>query len=247
MRILPTRVEQLSRLADDIMALSLKLPQEERLQFLAGQYVDIIMKDGRRRAFSLANAPHNDTVLELHIRRIEGGEFTGHVFDGLKVKDILRIEGPKGSFFLREDSKRPVILLATGTGFAPIKGILEHAFAEGVKRPLHLYWGGRSRESLYLDAQVREWAQAHENFHYVPVLSRPDAGWEGRTGHVQAAAIADLGQTLGEYEVYAAGSPQMVYSARDALVAGGLDPDHYYSDAFEFAEDDTAAKAKAEV
>ena len=236
-RTLPAKVARTKKLADDVMGLWLKLPDEERLQYLAGQYIDILLQDGRKRAFSLANPPHEDALLELHIRHIRGGEFTDWVFEELEPKAILRIEGPKGGFYLREDSDAPALLLATGTGFAPVKAIVEHAIAEGLTRPLHIYWGGRTREELYLDALARGWAQSQPNITYTPVLSRPDGAWPGRTGHVQEAVLKDF-DDLNGYEVYACGLPRMVYDAREALVSRrGLDPERYYSDAFEFAKE----------
>ena len=235
-RNLPAKVARLERLNDEVIALFLKLPEGERMQYLAGQYVEFVMKDGRKRAFSIANAPHHDDLLEFHIRHIRGGEFTDHVFDDMQQGEMLRIEGPKGSFFLREDSERPIIMLATGTGFGPIKGIIEHMMAEQSKRPITLYWGARHREDLYADSLIKSWQGRFPNLDYRPVLSQPDSAWEGRTGYVQDAVIADFA-TLAEYELYACGHPTMVYSARDALVARGIAADHCFGDAFEWAKD----------
>jgi len=235
-KTMPTKVASMERLNDEVMSLHLALPESERLQFLAGQYVEFILKDGRRRAFSIANAPHDDATLEFHIRHIEGGEFTSHVFDDMNVGEILRIEGPLGSFFLREDSERPVIMLATGTGFGPVKGIIEHVIAEHSHRRIYLYWGGRTQDGLYMHELAKKWDAENANIHYRPVLSKPDAGWEGRTGHVQDAVLADF-DDLSEYEMYACGHPQMVYAARDVLATKGLDPEHCYGDAFEFAKE----------
>ncbi|MGM0594858.1 MAG: CDP-6-deoxy-delta-3,4-glucoseen reductase [Pseudomonadota bacterium] len=235
-KTLPAKVAKLERLNDEVMALFLKLPESERLQYLAGQYVDFIMKDGRKRAFSIANSPHHDELLEFHIRHIQGGEFTDHVFSDMKEGEIVRIEGPKGSFFLREESDRPIIMLATGTGFGPIKGIIEHMVAEQSSRPVYVYWGARKREGLYADALLREWERKFPNIRYRPVLSQPDDEWDGRKGYVQEAVAADFDE-LSQYELYACGHPEMVYSARDALVAKGIDADNCYADAFEWAKD----------
>ena len=182
-KTLPARVMKMERAADDVMILSLKLPANQRLQFLAGQYLDILLKANQRRSFSLANPPHEDESLQLHIRRVPNGLFTTHVFTQMKEKDLLRLRGPMGTFFLREDSDRPVILIGGGTGFAPIKGMLEHAFARDVSRPLHFYWGVRAKRDLYMHALPQAWARAHANFRYTPVLSEPRAedGWDGRT------------------------------------------------------------------
>ncbi len=237
-KILPSRIAVMQRLNHDVMLLKLKLPETERMQFLAGQYIDILLKDGRRRSFSLANAPHDDDYLVLHIRHIEGGDFTGEVFDKMQLKDILRIEGPHGQFCLREDSNRPLIFMAGGTGYAPIKGMLDHMLAMGIQRPVHLYWGARAREDLYLHQEAEALAALHDNIRYTPVLSEPkdSDNWTGRTGYVHDAILEDY-PDLSEYEIYAAGPPAMVYAGRDALPAHGLDLSRYYSDAFEFQGD----------
>jgi len=237
-RTLPCRVVTLDRLAHDVIRLHLKLPDTERLQFLAGQYIEILLKDGRRRAFSLANAPHDDRYLELHVRHVQGGSFTEYVFSQMKAKTLLRFQGPLGSFYLREDSDRPIVLIAGGTGFAPIKGIIEHALAEGITRPMHLYWGVRAHRDLYMDTLARDWATQHENLAYVPVLSEPSPGdgWAGRTGLVHEAVLADF-RDLSPYEVYASGPPVMVKTVRETFVPRGLAPEHLFSDAFEFAHE----------
>lgn len=237
-RTLPAKVARLEKLNEDVMGVWLKLADNERLQFLAGQYVNFLLKDGRKRAFSLANPPHNDDLLEFHIRHIQGGRFTDHVFAEMHEKELLRIEGPHGSFFLREDSDRPMIFLATGTGFGPIKGIIEHALAEGVQRPIYLYWGARSKSGLYLHARAQQWEKEYANVHYRPVLSQPVPAdqWEGRTGYVQDAVLEDFADLSG-FDVYACGHPEMVFAAREALVARGLQEEHCYSDAFTWAQD----------
>jgi CDP-4-dehydro-6-deoxyglucose reductase len=237
-RKLPAKIHRLERMNEEVMKVLLKLPDGERLQFLAGQYIDVVLKDGRHRAFSLANAPHDDQFLQLHIRRIRGGHFTDKLFSDMHEKDVLRIEGPRGSFYMRENSDRPIIFLATGTGFGPVKAIIEHAITEGHIVPMHFYWGARHKEDLYMDSLARQWAEEYENFHYIPVLSRPfaDDHWTGRTGYVQDAALADF-EDFSEFDVYACGHPQMVYSAKAALVAKGLKAEHCYSDAFEYAKE----------
>ncbi|MGE0079759.1 MAG: CDP-6-deoxy-delta-3,4-glucoseen reductase [Thiohalomonadaceae bacterium] len=236
-RVLPAKIHRLERLNDEVMELWLKLPDGERLQFLAGQYVDFVLKDGRHRAFSIANAPHDDEFLKFHIRRIRGGHFTDRLFSDMREKDVLRIEGPKGSFYMREDD-RPIIFLATGTGFGPVKAIIEHAIAEGHIVPMYLYWGARHRGDLYMDALARQWAAEYENIHYIPVLSRPteEDDWTGRTGYVQDAAAADFDDLSG-FDVYACGHPQMVFAAKTVLTAKGLDPERCFSDAFSWAKD----------
>lgn len=233
-KTLPCRVHALQRVAPGVMVIKLKLPQYERLQFLAGQYIDILLKDGKRRSFSMANPPHDDEFLELHVRNYPGGAFTQHVFTTMKVKDILRFQGPLGTFFLREDSDKPIVFLASGTGFAPIKAIIEHALYVGIKRPMTLYWGNRTRADLYLPALPERWAREHAHFRYVPVLSEPlpEDEWRGRTGLVHRAVMEDFGDLSG-YQVYACGAPVMVEAAhRDFTRERGLPEEEFLSDAF---------------
>ncbi|MCW8826189.1 MAG: 2Fe-2S iron-sulfur cluster-binding protein [Gammaproteobacteria bacterium] len=230
----PAKIALMENLGGDVMRLGLKLPEESRMQFLAGQYVEFLCEDGVRRAFSIANAPHDDELLEFHIRHVEGGKFTERLFNEMRVGDMLRIEGPMGSFFVREDSERPMVMLATGTGFGPIKGIVEHLIAEKSQRPIYIYWGGDNEDNLYLDSLAKEWDRQHSDIHYRPVLSKGGDGWKGRTGHVQDSAAADF-TSLAGFEMYACGNPNMVYAAKDAMVANGMAEDHCYSDAFEFA------------
>lgn len=237
-KILPCRAEHLERLSHDVMLVHLKLPETERLQFLAGQYVEFILKDGRRRAFSIANAPHHDEYLELHIRHVSGGSFTGHVFDEMKDLALLRIEGPLGSFYLREDSQRPLLMMAGGTGFAPLKGMLEHAFFIGLDRPMHLFWGVGALRDLYMDEIAREWEKQFPNFTYTPVLSDPEQGdqWQGATGLVHEILMSHYSD-LSEFDIYMSGPPAMIETATPAFVTQGAHIDHMYSDAFEFAKD----------
>ncbi len=237
-KTLPARVQQLTKAAPDVMIVRLKLPANERLQFLAGQYIDILLKDGKRRSFSLANAPHDDELLELHIRHVPGGQFTEHVFATMKEKDILRFNGPHGTFFLREESPKPMLMVAGGTGFAPIKSVVEHAIAEGSARPIIVYWGGRSVVDLYQREVAERWAAEH-GIRFVPVLSAPtaDDGWPGRTGFVHAAVMADYPDLSG-HQVYACGSPAMIAAAkRDFCGECKLPPEEFFADAFDFAND----------
>jgi CDP-4-dehydro-6-deoxyglucose reductase len=234
---MPARIVKMERLADDVMRLYLKIPDTERMQFLAGQYIDILLAGGRRRSFSIASAPHNDDFIELHIRLIEDGEFTGHVFNGMQEKDIVRIEGPFGSFYLREESSRPIVCIAGGTGFAPIKSVIEHAFRENIKRPIYLYWGARTQSDLYLDELVQTWRE-RDNFYYIPVLSqpRPEDDWQGRSGLVHQAVLTDFSD-LSAYDVYISGSPVMVNAARQEFILKKLPKEQFYSDSFDFAND----------
>ncbi|HBG94476.1 MAG TPA: CDP-6-deoxy-delta-3,4-glucoseen reductase [Chromatiaceae bacterium] len=241
-RTLPCRLEEKQRLNHDVIRLRLQLPDAQRLQFLAGQYLEFILADGRKRAFSIANAPHDDALIELHVRHVPGGEFTDALFDQVQPKSILRIQGPLGSFVLRETSTRPMIFIAGGTGFAPIKGLLEHAFHIGIQRPMTCYWGVRARHDLYLAELPEQWAATHPNFHYVPVLSEPDADWPGRRGFVHEAVLQDHPE-IADYDVYMSGPPIMVEAGRGAFEALGLGMDHMFSDAFEWAADSPKARA----
>ncbi len=231
-KTLPCRVQKMQRVTPDVMVLHLKLPATERLQFLAGQYIDILMKNGQRRSLSMANAPHDDALLQLHLRDY-GGPFSDLVFHRMKEKDILRFEGPLGTFFLREDSDKPIILLASGTGFAPIKSIVEHALFKGIQRPMTLYWGGRKRSDLYMNALAEAWQRDH-GISYVPVLSEAPAEdhWSGRTGFVHRAVMADYPDLSG-HQVYACGAPAMVEAAHQDFTSHCKLPDEeFYSDAF---------------
>ena len=169
---LPVRVTTLQRRSADVMQVQLQLPAADTFRYHAGQYIEFILRDGARRAYSMANAPHTQQAapgIELHIRHMPGGRFTDHVFGAMKEKEILRIEGPFGSFYLREDSSKPIVLLASGTGFAPVKAIIEHLRHKGITRPVSFYWGGRRPADLYLDAWVREQATHMPELRYVPV------------------------------------------------------------------------------
>lgn len=242
----PCRAEHLERVSHDVMKVELKLPATERMQFLAGQYIEFILKDGRRRAFSIANAPHEDNGLELHIRHVPGGSFTGHVFDEMHDRALLRIEGPMGSFYLRENSARPVLMMGGGTGIAPLKGMLEHAFYIGFENPIHLFWGVRSKRDLYMDDLPRRWMKQFPFFKYTPVLSEPDAidAWQGATGLVSDEIISQY-PDLSEFDIYMSGPPAMIESATPQFIQHGALMGHMYSDAFEFAKDvlDKIAKA----
>ncbi len=234
MKKLPCRVQKIERPAEDVAILTLSLPANERLNFLAGQYLEIIMRDGKRRAYSMANPPHGDSAVELHIRAMPGGVFTDYAFNRVKDKDILRFEGPMGTFFLREDSDKPLILLASGTGFAPIKSLIEEAFHNGIQRQMVLYWGGRKRADLYRMELAQQWQAKHENFSFIPVLSEaPDSDqWQGRTGFVHRAVMQDFPDLSG-YQVYACGAPVMVDAAKkDFSGKCQLPEDEFFCDSF---------------
>jgi CDP-4-dehydro-6-deoxyglucose reductase len=230
---MPTRVTTLQKVSDDVMVLQLQLPANDTFLYRPGQYIEFLLRDGARRSYSMANAPQGNSV-ELHIRHMPGGKFTDHVFGAMKEKEILRVEGPHGSFYLREDSDKPVILLASGTGFAPIKALLEHMLAQGITRTTTLYWGGRRPHDLYMDAWVRDFQTRMPSLNYVPVVSdaQPQDGWSGRTGFVHRAVLEDFPDLSG-HQVYACGAPIVVESAqRDFVALAKLSEDEFYADAF---------------
>lgn len=231
---MPSRVMALEKKSQDVMLVKLQLPANDTLRYHAGQYIEFILRDGARRSYSMANAPHNGPHVELHIRHMPGGKFTDHVFGTMKDKDILRVEGPYGSFFLREDSKKPLVLLASGTGFAPIKAIIEHMQYKRIDRPAVLYWGGRRPSDLYMDDWIRERCAEMGQLTYVPVVSNalPEDNWTGRTGFVHKAVLEDFPDLSG-HQVYACGAPIVVDSARDEYTRlAGLPAEEFYADAF---------------
>ena len=235
-RILPARVAKKEQLAHDVIALHLQLPSAERLQFLAGQYIEFILKDGQRRAFSIANAPHDTGFLQLHIRLITGGVFSEYIVNELQEKAILRLEAPFGQFFLREDSLKPIIFIAGGTGFAPIKGIIEHVLHHDIKREIYLYRGARQLRDLYVHDLCEKWATLMPHIHYIPVLSEATFNdeWQGRTGLVHQAVLDDFVDLSG-FQSYACGAPGMVNIAQQTFVDYGLSADEFFSDAFSYA------------
>jgi CDP-4-dehydro-6-deoxyglucose reductase len=234
---MPSRVISLEKKSHDVMVVQLQLPASDTLQFKAGQYIEFIMRDGARRSYSMASAPHiaaDSKTLKLHIRHMPGGKFTDHVFGEMKEKEIQRIEGPFGSFYLREDSQKPMILLASGTGFAPIKAIIQHMQHTGISRPATLYWGGRRPADLYMNEWVQAQLVAMPNLSYVPVVSNalPEDEWTGRTGFVHQAVIADF-PDLSAHQVYACGAPIVVDSAKaDFVKLCKLPEDEFYADSF---------------
>lgn len=247
-RKMPCRVTSITKPAPDVAVLQLQLPANDTLKYRAGQYVEFILRDGKRRSYSMANAPDapaDKPGIELHIRHMPGGAFTEHVFGAMKEKDLLRMEGPFGSFFLREDTHKPIVLLASGTGFAPIKALIEHMKLKGIDRKAVLYWGCRSKADLYM----HEWALKAErelsHLHYVPVLSepKPEDEWQGRTGFVHQAVMSDHADLSG-WQVYACGAPVMVESAqRDFIAKCALPSEEFYADSFTSEADKHQASA----
>ena len=236
-RKMPVRVASMEKLSHDVMRISLQLPSTENMQFHAGQYVEFLLRDGSRRAYSMANAPHTlvagAPIIDLHIRHMPGGKFTDHVFGAMKEKEIQRIEAPFGSFYLREDSESPMVLLASGTGFAPIKALIEHMQHRQIKRPAYLYWGGRRPADLYMHDWVMAQCQHMPHLQYVPVVSDalPEDHWQGRTGFVHAAVLQDIPDLSG-YQVYACGAPVVIDAAQRDYAQHGLSADAFFADSF---------------
>ena len=246
---MPTRVASLAKLSHDVMALRLQLPAADVFKYHAGQYIEFLLRDGDRRAYSMANAPHTQLEkpgLELHVRHTPGGKFTDHVFSAMKEKEILRVEGPFGSFYLREESAKPMVFLASGTGFAPIKSMIEHMRVKNITRPAVLYWGGRRPADLYMHDWVLEQVLHMPNLTYIPVVSDalPEDAWAGRTGFVHNAVLQDL-PDLNAYQVYACGAPIVVDSAQAAYVAAGLPADEFFADSFVTEKDKAMATVAA--
>ena len=246
---MPTRVASLAKLSHDVMALRLQLPAADVFKYHAGQYIEFLLRDGDRRAYSMANAPHTQLEnpgLELHVRHTPGGKFTDHVFSAMKEKEILRVEGPFGSFYLREESAKPMVFLASGTGFAPIKSMIEHMRVKNITRPAVLYWGGRRPFDLYMHDWVLDQVAHMPNLTYIPVVSDalPEDAWAGRTGFVHNAVLQDL-PDLNAHQVYACGAPIVVDSAQAAYVAAGLPADEFFADSFVTEKDKAMATVAA--
>ena len=245
MKKMPVRIASMEKVSSDVMRIFLQLPATEVMQYHAGQYVEFLLRDGSRRAYSMANAPHTLAAdapkVELHIRHMPGGKFTDHVFGAMKEKDIQRVEGPQGSFYLREDNDAPIVLLASGTGFAPIKALMEHMQHKGITRPTRLYWGGRRPADLYMNDWVLAQLPLMPHLQYIPVVSDalPEDAWTGRTGFVHAAVLQDT-PSLTAYQVYACGAPIVVDSAKRDYLASGVVEDNFFADSLT-SEADKAA------
>lgn len=242
-RMLPARVIEKTILTEDVVRIRLKLPKAQRLQFLAGQYVDVLLAGGKRRAFSIASCPSLEDEIELHIRHVEGGDFTGYVFDDLQERDILRFEGPLGNFFIRNDkTERPLIMMGGGTGFAPLKSMIENLLEQDDRREIHLYWGTRISKELYLDELPTQWAREHSHIHYRRAISEPDAAHAAPqlgdefTGFVHQAVIDDFPDLAG-FDVYMSGPPAMIDAAKHTFFDHGVEERRLFYDSFEFGLD----------
>ena len=236
-KILPCRVERLTRLASDVMQVFLRLPKSQQFNFIPGQYIDILMKDGQRRSFSIANLPQQsaDAGLELHIRHVPGGDFTPGVFTALRERDLLRFEGPFGTYFLQPEAENPIIMIAGGTGFAPIKALAQQALEADPARRIHLFWGARDEQDLYLNELAQNWAREHPHFAYTPVLSESTSGdWHGASGWVHEAVLAAY-DNFADFDIYASGPPVMIDAVRDGLSAKGMHAERFFFDSFTYA------------
>ncbi len=243
-KTLPCRIARLQPLAPDVMQVFLRLPAVEHLPFQAGQYLDVLLDNGRRRSFSIASPPHDSALIELHVRRVPGGGFTERLFGGaaggaaaLTPGSLLRIEGPIGQFSYR-DGAGPVLMIAGGTGFAPLKSMLRHALENGSRRPMHLYWGARTQADLYEEAQVLEWLARYPQLKFTAVLSeaRQVRGAHQRRGWVHETVLREQAR-LEDFEVYAAGPPALIEALRASLPGQGLAPGRLYFDSFDYAPD----------
>lgn len=225
-------VRSVQRLGSDVLHLALAVPDEAGLLYRAGQYVNVLLPDGAHRSFSMASRP-DARHIDFHIRQVPGGHFTGSLAPQLRPGDALQLELPLGTFCYHEEDYRPLVMVATGTGLAPIKSILETLMDDGDCPPVSLYWGARTQADLYLHEEILSWADRLCDFNYVPVLSRAHAAWEGRRGHVQQAVLKDVGD-LSEHAIYLCGSPAMINDARRDFLAAGASMDHLYADSFTF-------------
>jgi CDP-4-dehydro-6-deoxyglucose reductase, E3 len=235
---LPCRIERAVPLSHDVMGLFLQLPVAEDFNFEPGQYVDIMLPGGRRRSFSIASPPHDSRPLELHVRRVAGGEFTDRLFHEDVQRSLLTIEGPLGQFMYRPSAAEaaPMLLIGGGTGIAPLIGILRHVIENNLDRDMRVYWGVRSERDLYADATLESLARRAARMRYVAVLSEPSSAWQGLTGWVHEAALKDI-KNLEAYEVYAAGPPAMIAALRREFDIRGVAASRLYFDSFDYAPD----------
>lgn len=235
-RMLPCRVARLTQLSHDVMQVFLRLPKSQEFNFIPGQYIDIVMKDGQRRSFSIANLPRqaDEEGLELHIRHVPNGRFTPKVFNAMRERDLLRLEGPFGAYLLQSDTDRRMIMIAGGTGFSPIKGLVQQALGNNPAQRIHLFWGARDEQDLYMNELAEKWSQAHENFAYTPVLSESTSDWRGADGWVHDAVLASY-DNFDDVDVYASGPPVMIDAVRDELGAMGMRAERLFFDSFTYA------------
>ncbi len=233
---LPCRISRVERWSPDVLGLFLRLPSAERLDFAPGQFVNVLLAGGRRRSYSIASPPHAARPLELHVRRVPGGLFSGPLFETDMTGRLLTIEGPLGNFVYREGAG-PLLLMAGGTGLAPILSILRHVLENRIERRIYLYRGATIEREMYVDARLAALAAAHRNLTVVTTLTDPAAGWPGRRGPVHRAVLEDF-QDLAHFDLYAAGPPAMIAALREDFAARGIDPARIAVDPFDYAAED---------
>jgi len=237
-------VSSKNHLCHDVIALRLALDNDERLQYHAGQYIEFILEDGKRRAFSIANAPHNDDLIELHIRHVNGGLFTDFLFESMPANSSLKLQGPMGSFYLRENRNRPIIMVGGGTGFGPLKAMIEHIEYVGFDQPIHIFMGVRALRDLYMNDMAKQWMQNNQNLSFIPVLSEPmnEDNWQGETGFVHQI-VAEKFPDMSNFDIYMSGPPPMINAAVDLFTQQGAAKENMFSDSFEYSADATQAIA----
>lgn len=237
-------VSSKNHLCHDVIALKINLDHNRRLQYHAGQYIEFILEDGKRRAFSIANAPHNDALIELHIRHVDGGVFTDFLFASMPENSSLKMQGPLGSFYLREDRQRPIIMMGGGTGFGPLKAMIEHIEYVTFNQPIHLFMGVRALRDLYMNDMAKQWMQKNKNLSFTAVLSNPmsEDNWQGENGFVHQI-VAKQFADLSAFDIYMSGPPPMINAAVDLFTKQGASKDNMFSDAFEYSADATQAIA----
>ncbi len=236
-KMLPCRVRKLTRLASDVIQLYLALPRTQSFNFIPGQYIDIVLKNGLRRSFSIANLPAQvaEEGIELHIRHVPDGHFTPRVFDAMNERDLLRFEGPFGTYFLQTEENKPLIMIAGGTGFSPIKGLFQQAVEKNPDQDIHIFWGARDEQDLYMDGLVKKWLSTYPNLKYTPVLSESTStDWTGETGFVHEI-VCNTYDTFAGHDVYASGPPIMIDSVRNSLGEKGMKSDRFFFDSFDYA------------
>ncbi len=237
-------VNSKNHLCHDVIALKICLDDDQRLQYHAGQYIEFILEDGKRRAFSIANAPHNDDSIELHIRHVDGGLFTDFLFASMPENSSLQLQGPLGNFYLRENRQRPIIMVGGGTGFGPLKAMIEHIEHVNFKQPVHLFMGVRALRDLYMDDMTQQWIKNNKNLSFTPVLSEPmpEDNWQGASGFVHEV-VAKQFADLSAFDIYMSGPPPMINAAVDLFIQQGSSKENMFSDAFEYSSDATQAIA----
>jgi len=239
-KTLPCRIERLARLAPDVMQVFLRLPSVESLPFQPGQYLDVLLENGARRSFSIASPPHDSALIELHARLVAGGGFTERLFSELSAGALLRIEGPIGQFVYRTGT-RALLLIAGGTGFAPLKSMLRHMLERGIERDIHFYWGARAAVDLYEEALVLDWARKFPQLHFSPVLSQAStADAAGRRLGLVHEAVLAAHPDLSGFDIYAAGPPALIEMIRATFPQSGARADGLYFDSFDFAPKSSA-------